>query len=52
MPYVFVDDVESRLPYREARRDVRRNYSGVMIDDERLVGLKVRVDHSSPVCEA
>lgn len=42
MPNIFVDVVESGLPYREARRDVRGDYSGVMIDDERLVGLKVR----------
>jgi hypothetical protein len=40
MPNIFVDVVESGLPYREARRDVRGDYSGVMIDDERLVGLK------------
>jgi len=40
LPYVFVGVVESGLPYREARRDVWRDYSGVMIDDERLVGLK------------
>lgn len=43
MPNIFVDVVESGLPYREARRDVRGDYSGVMIDDERLVGLKVRM---------
>ena len=42
MPNIFVDAVESGLPYREARRDVRDEYSGIMIDDERLVGLKVR----------
>ena len=42
MPNIFVDVVESGLPYREARRDIRDDYSGVMIDDERLVGLKVR----------
>lgn len=42
MPNIFVNVVESGLPYRETRRDVRADYSGVMIDDERLVGLKVR----------
>jgi hypothetical protein len=47
MPNVFVDSVGSGLPYREARRDVRGDYSGVMIDDERLVALQVRVDSSS-----
>lgn len=42
MPNIFVDVVESGLPYHETLRDVRGDYSGVMIDDERLVGLKVR----------
>ena len=41
MPNIFVDIVESGLPYREARRDIREDYL-VMIDDQRLVGLKVR----------
>ncbi|KAI9566656.1 hypothetical protein HD554DRAFT_2323027 [Boletus coccyginus] len=40
MPSIFVDIVESGLPYREASRDVRGGYLGAMIDDERLVGLK------------
>lgn len=44
IPNVFVDTVESRLPYCEARRYVSGDYSGMMIDDERLVGLKVRVE--------
>ena len=42
MPSVFVDVVESGLPDCEVRRDVQGDYSGMMIDDERLVGLKVR----------
>ena len=44
IPNVFVHTVESRLPYCEARRYVSGDYSGMMIDDERLVGLKVRVE--------
>ena len=42
MPSVFANVVESGLPYREVRRDIQGDYSGMMIDDERLVGLKVR----------
>ncbi|KAF9236004.1 hypothetical protein BU15DRAFT_89346 [Melanogaster broomeanus] len=40
MPNFFAGSVESCLPYRETRRDEMAEYSGVMIDDERLVGLK------------
>ena len=50
MPNVFVDTVESGLPFREARRDVRGHYSGMMIDDERLVALQVCVDSPLPIC--
>lgn len=42
MPSIFIDAVESGLPYREVLREVQGDYSGMMIDDERLVGLKVR----------
>ena len=42
MPNVFADVVESGLPYRKVLREVQDGYSGVMIDEERLVGLKVR----------
>ena len=42
MPNIFFGVVESKLSYHEARRDIRDDYLGVMIDDERLVGLKVR----------
>ena len=39
---VFVNDVVSKLPYtRTVRKDLCAVYSGFMIDDERLVGLKV-----------
>ena len=42
LPNIFADIVDSGLPYREVLRDVQGGYSGVMIDEERLVGLKVR----------
>jgi len=39
---VFVSDVVSKLPYTHTvRRDLCTMYSGFMIDDERIVGLKV-----------
>lgn len=39
---VFVSDVISKLPYTHAvRKDLCAVYSGFMIDDERIVGLKV-----------
>ena len=41
---VFVNDVISKLPYTHAvRKDLCAVYSGFMIDDERIVGLKVGV---------
>jgi len=42
---VFVNDVVSKLPYTHAvRRDLCAVYSGFMIDDERIVGLKASPD--------
>lgn len=39
---VFVNDVISKLPYTHTvRKDLCAVYSGFMIDDERIVGLKV-----------
>jgi hypothetical protein len=39
---VFIDDVISKLPYtRTVRKDLDMVYSGFMIDDERIVGIKV-----------
>ena len=39
---VFVSDVVSKLPYTHTvRKDLCAMYSGFMIDDERIVGLKV-----------
>lgn len=44
-PGVFVRDVVSKLPYTHIlRKDLSTMYSGFMIDDERIVGLKVGVD--------
>jgi len=41
---VFVNDVVSKLPYTHAmRKDLSAVYSGFMIDDERIVGLKVGI---------
>ena len=41
---VFACDVVSRLPYAHiVRKDLCAVYSGFMIDDERIVGLKVGV---------
>lgn len=41
-PGVFVNNVTSKLPYsRTVRKDLTTMYSGFMIDDERIVGLKV-----------
>jgi len=42
VPEVFVSDVVSKLPYTHTvRKDLCTVYSGFMIDDERIVGLKV-----------
>lgn len=40
---VFEDDVITSLPYLESRRYDKFQYSGFMIDDERIIGMKVRV---------
>jgi hypothetical protein len=43
-PVVFLDPVVSKLPYTHTvRKDLCAGYSGFMIDDERIVGLKVGV---------
>jgi hypothetical protein len=39
---MFGEDVVTRLPYRTLSRIGPVQYSGIMIDEERLVGLKVR----------
>jgi hypothetical protein len=37
---IFVGPVETNLPYRICRRDELKGFSGVMIDEQRLIGLK------------
>lgn len=50
VPGVFTDTVVSKLPYsRTVRKDLTAMYSGFMIDDERIVGLKVGVTSSPEV---
>jgi hypothetical protein len=38
---IFPGPVETSLPYRVCRRDELKGFSGVMIDEQRLIGLKV-----------
>ena len=40
---VFRHTVTTRLPYSESRREGTYNYSGFLIDDERIIGMKVSV---------
>lgn len=41
---IFVSDVVSKLPYTHTvRKDLCAMYSGFMIDDERIIGLKVSI---------
>ncbi|KIK36486.1 hypothetical protein CY34DRAFT_811252 [Suillus luteus UH-Slu-Lm8-n1] len=37
---IFPGPVETSLPYRVCRRDELKGFSGVMIDEQRLIGLK------------
>lgn len=37
---IFPKPIETNLPYRICRRDELKGFSGVMIDEQRLVGLK------------
>ena len=39
----FAEDVVTRLPYSASTRKFSTDYTGFMIDDERLIGMKVRV---------
>jgi len=49
---VFVSDVVSKLPYTHTvRKDLCAMYSGFMIDDERIVGLKVSAVPALFCCE-
>lgn len=40
---VFRQDVISRLPYAVSRRAGDLHYTGFMMDDQRIVGMKVRL---------
>ena len=39
---IFLRPVETSLPYRICRRNELRDFSGVMVDEQRLIGLEVR----------
>ena len=39
---IFREDVRSALPYIETVTQARYEYGGVMIDEERILGLEVR----------
>ena len=39
---LFKQDVVTHLPFSTSRRTFKTHYSGFMIDEERLVGMKVR----------
>lgn len=41
---IFRQDVVTQLPYALSSRSGQFNYSGFMIDDERVVGMKVSKD--------
>ena len=43
---IFEEDVWSFLPYVEIETQREYHYEGVMIDEERILGLKVRFEHS------
>lgn len=38
---VFEDDIVTSLPYSASTRSGKFHYSGFMIDDERIIGMKV-----------
>jgi len=40
---IFLEPIETSLPYRVCRREELQGFSGVMIDERRLIGLKVRL---------
>jgi hypothetical protein len=48
---IFEEDVRSSLPYVEIGTQRKYQYDGVLIDDERILGVKVRIESliSSPV---
>jgi hypothetical protein len=46
---IFEEDVRSSLPYVEVVTQDKYHYDGVLIDDERILGLKVRIESLSYV---
>jgi hypothetical protein len=42
--YIFKEDVRSSLPYVEVVTQNEYNYVGVMVDDQRILGMKVRLE--------
>ncbi len=42
--YIFKEDVRSSLPYVEVVTQNEYHYVGVMVDDQRILGLKVRFE--------
>jgi len=42
--YIFKEDVRSSLPYVEVVTQNEYHYMGVMVDDQRILGLKVRFE--------
>jgi len=45
--FIFKEDVRSSLPYVEVVTQDEYHYNGVMIDDQRILGLKVSLGSSS-----
>jgi len=41
---VFKEDVQSSLPYVETMTRAEYHYEGALIDEERILGLKVRFE--------
>lgn len=46
---IFANDISSSLPYRRICRAVDGNFMAFMIDQERIIGLKVQTVVSSPL---
>jgi len=44
-PSLFLEEVVTRLPYHVATRPMKERFHAYMIDEERIVGLKVCLMH-------
>jgi hypothetical protein len=42
--YIFEGDVRTSLPYVETVTQDEHDYEGIMMDDQRILGFKVRLD--------